>query len=87
MKEFKCQYCNKNFDRESRLKTHLEKQTCLKNMDYICPNCNQGFNSDTKLNNHIKKSNCPKKLKCDLCGSFFRTENLLLNHFKSEHNL
>ena len=86
MKEFKCPDCNKNFDRESRLKAHQEK-TCSKKMGFICPNCDQGLNLETKLNNQIKKSNCPKKFKCDLCDSYFRTENLLYKHFKSEHNL
>ena len=58
-----CEYCNKEFNSITILKTHQNSKFCIKNkVIYNCATCNYTTNDKTKYNVHMnKKKPCKKE--------------------------
>ena len=73
MSELICILCSKEFSSNQRLKYHVEKKVCQKNI-HKCQQCGHIFNRKTHLQYHIEHNVCHKKTKIVLKKQNFSTD-------------
>ena len=74
--EYKCEKCQKTFDKKNQFENHLI--TCG-NENYKCSICDNSFDNQKALGLHISIH------KCDLCNIVFAEPNSKVIHMKNVH--
>lgn len=67
VKLYQCDICMRTFKERSKLKSHKEIHTNLRNV--ICPTCGKAFKTQACLRSHKRVHN-PTYMQCDICGMF-----------------
>lgn len=82
MLEYKCDKCNKEFDRKSNYERHLNRlKSCIKqNNDNNCVYCNKIFSTNGNLIKHLKLGRCKNKIEDDINQMKLEIENLKNNN-------
>ena len=84
-KVYKCEICDKHFDRLWNLKMH-NKQIHGEQKDYKCEECGKSFSTNQTLKTHMKAIHEGRKeYKCEACGKIFSHLNNLKRHTKNIH--
>lgn len=95
--KFNCEFCSKNYKRESNLQQHIEKHhqhdtvTIADSFSDIlernCKLCGERFTNYYLYNDHTRESSCvsPDKPACRFCNEIFTTISKLKNHIKNRH--
>ena len=83
LKNYKCQYCNKEFGRPQHLNTHVIT-THEKPNNIVCELCGKTFHQSVRLKEHIRSIHEGVKNKCP-CGKEFSTVGNLNVHKKNVH--
>ena len=74
-----CQYCQRTFTSEARLKQHMTTGACVTK----CHRCNKNFCRSQSLKNHLEKNVCQKTSKiiaCAFCKKEFPCPQRLKRH-------
>ncbi|CAG9814880.1 unnamed protein product [Phaedon cochleariae] len=79
--EFKCCFCERNFDNTSHLLEHLACHTV--DRKFRCEICQKCFISARHLRAHTKVHSPEKKYACLVCSKSVRTKQSLITHLKS----
>ena len=79
-KPYKCEVCEKAFNRKGHLNEHLRIHTGDK--PYKCKVCEKAFNHKGHLNEHLRIHTGDKPYKCNMCKKKFRHKNNLSRHMK-----
>lgn len=82
--EYKCNFCDKIFPKNSILKTHI-RRVHLKERNVQCDVCHDRFFDNVLLRLHMVKHEGVRNFKCDYCGKAFLWLKNLRAHVKA-HN-
>ena len=82
---FKCEQCDKIFDRKDRLKVHGIKHSQEKN--YLCTLCPKRFKNMDSLRLHKKRHNGDEDFKCEHCEKRYVASSLLKAHIRDKHEI
>ncbi|XP_065213305.1 zinc finger protein 84-like [Planococcus citri] len=78
---YNCHLCYKVFQKEDQLNEHLTKMhRCFK-----CPICQKSFGRAANLRYHMNVHKEFKDVKCEKCGSFFKSVSDVRTHMKRVH--
>lgn len=80
-KMFSCEFCNKVYDTQYKLKQHLLAHSNLK--EFKCDQCDCAYNTKPRLRRHyIYKHTDHPTFDCEVCGWKFREKNNLKRHMR-----
>lgn len=79
-RQFVCGYCNKIFDTEEKLRSHINSSHYN---NFKCQKCGKQFQNSASLQQHEATH---KQYICDYCFRAYATEEILKNHINSAHN-
>ena len=82
---FKCEHCDKIFDRKSGLKIHGIKHSQDKN--FLCVLCPKRFKNRDSLRLHKKRHNGVEDFKCEYCDRRYVASSLLKTHIRDKHKI
>ncbi|XP_065661538.1 zinc finger protein 92 isoform X5 [Hydra vulgaris] len=82
-KRFECKECKATFRQFSDLKSHIDKNRCVK-YTFQCPECSIVFSNATSFTKHLKY-HVGKTISCEYCGDKFMHEKGLQRHVKMYH--
>lgn len=82
-KRFECKECKATFRMFSELKSHIDRNKCVK-YTYQCPQCSVVFSNAASFTKHLKY-HMGKTVCCDFCGEKFMHEKGLQRHIKMYH--
>ena len=87
IKEYKCEYCGKEFDKKNNLKKHIigVHEESTENYNFVCDFCAKRFYSSSHLKRHVLQHHSENKEKCPICGKTFSVANVLRRHIKIIH--
>lgn len=88
-KSYRCEWCEKTFDRATNLSSHLNR-TCLRNPDtmrrqnfidtlYVCDTCGRRFKHRKNLTFH-SRNECGKVSTCEFCKKDFKAAKVPYRH-------
>ena len=83
-KKFKCDFCEKFYNRSGILKQHI-KTIHEGQRNYKCNSCKKCFTLHGNLKRHIKAIHEDQNYKCDSCGKSFTESGTLKSHIKIVH--
>src|SRR5277367_1216015 len=81
--KWQCLLCNKTFDCNRNLKTHLKNKICQKK--FKCTQCSAEFKMQHELRNHNYNVHILMRYLCEFCGKGFQTMNGLETHSIKYH--
>ena len=93
---FSCGHCKSTFSTVKELNSHLVSKHFLENIKK-CDECDTSVTTQALLQCHKieahafnpfepTKDEDTKKLKCDICNTFWKTKSTLTHHIKNKHN-
>ena len=82
---FKCERCDKIFDRKSGLKIHGIKHSQDKN--FSCAVCPKRFKNRDSLRLHKKRHDGVEDFKCEYCDRRYVASSLLKTHIRDKHKI
>ena len=82
---FKCEHCDKIFDRKSGLKIHGIKHSQEKN--FLCTLCPKRFKNRDSLRLHKKRHNGDEDFECEYCNRRYVASSLLKTHIREKHEI
>ena len=88
-KPFKCDQCNKYFNRKDNLNVHKTSvHSSTTKQRITCNHCDKTFSHSIYLNSHIaiKHSHVQPIFKCKQCDKYFNKKGNLNRHINSKHN-
>nr|XP_023026544.1 zinc finger protein 70-like isoform X1 [Leptinotarsa decemlineata] len=77
-KQFICEFCNKQFQKNSHLERHIRIHTGER--PYKCKMCDKTFIQDGDLKRHISIHSGEKQFQCQHCGKQYFTKGALATH-------
>lgn len=88
-KSYRCEWCEKTFDRATNLSSHVNR-TCLRNPDtmrrqnfidtlYVCDTCGRRFKHRKNLTFH-SRNECGKVSTCEFCKKDFKAAKVPYRH-------
>ena len=82
---FKCEHCDKIFDRKWGLKIHAIKHSQEKN--FLCALCPKRFKNRDSLRLHKKRHNGDEDFECEHCDRRYVASSLLKTHIREKHEI
>nr|CAH7764781.1 unnamed protein product [Callosobruchus chinensis] len=81
-KQYICTYCNKEFQKNSRLQRHLRIHTG--DRPYVCEICSKSYIQAGDLKRHMTHHHLgTKQFQCEHCGKFYSTKAGLESHVRT----
>nr|XP_023016456.1 zinc finger protein 436-like [Leptinotarsa decemlineata] len=84
LKKFLCNYCGKNFIKNSHLDRHIRSHTGIK--PYECKECSKSFVQSNDLKRHLLTHTREKVFQCPLCSKSFHQKSVMDNHLLTHVN-
>ncbi|XP_036369849.1 uncharacterized protein LOC115225209 isoform X2 [Octopus sinensis] len=81
VRQFKCQYCSKDFDRYSHLARHLKIHSGLR--PFECKYCHKSFSRSDNLIKHVRIHTGDKRYGCEFCLKRFTDSSNLSKHMRT----
>lgn len=78
---YKCQHCDKEYDKMSSLKEHLVGH--LKTKEFVCETCGRAYRTNYQLKQHKQCHNNERQFKCCECDQVLKTIQTLKIHLVS----
>ncbi|KAH8370645.1 hypothetical protein KR093_004424 [Drosophila rubida] len=77
-----CEYCEKRFFIDYKLRAHMVKAHSIGEPPYLCSQCPRRFMNAHDMERHKLRKHCEKMLKCDYCDSTFSLQSDLKIHIR-----